>query len=326
MAPSLFLRTEKQEADQHGRPPRNDRRDACRRQRRFYVTTRSKLIAIAEKSDGGEKPDLWKLAVCGPDIDPNDLARAVEDLAETSDLDYRSRLLIRDSVDALRDYWTSPHWRVGWTKVGRRRRFKPFAKRNSIKSAFDPSGNASWIRLEPESIRQYFEQLGQSLPKKLHIDIAGAVSLILPGYVERSTSDIDVVGEVPSEIRTQYKLLDDLEKLHGLHLGHVQTHYFPRGWSGAFMLSVFFGALEVSLVDVYDVFLSKLFARTKDLGDLKVLAPQLDKAVLVERFLATCPDFLAAAGLKELATNNWRIIFAKLAIGRAREAYDIAAF
>jgi len=35
----------------------------------------------------------------------------------------------------------------------------------------------------------------------------------------------------------------------------------------------------------------------------------LDKAVLVERFLKTCPDFLAAARLKELATNNWRIIY-----------------
>ena len=42
---------------------------------------------------------------------------------------------------------------------------------------------------------------------------------------------------------------------------------------------------------------------------LEVLAPQLDKEILVERFRTTCPDFLAAPRLKELAANNWRIIF-----------------
>jgi len=257
-----------------------------------------------------KNPDLWRLVFRGPDIDPHDLARAVEDLAETSNLDYRSRLLIRDSVDALRDYWTAPRLEDWLDKSRAKVAIQTICQEEFDKIGFRSIRKRLMDKTQPESIRQYFEQLGQSLPKKLHIDIAGAVSLILSGYVERSTSDIDVVGEVPLEIRTQHKLLDDLEKLHGLHLGHVQTHYFPKGWSERVHAFGIFGRLEVSLVDVYDAFLSKLFsARTKDLGDLKVLAPQLDKAVLVERFLTTCPDFLAVARLKELAANNWRIIY-----------------
>ena len=167
-------------------------------------------------------------------------------------------------------------------------------------------------KTQPEVIRQYFEQLGQNIPMKLHLDIAGAVSLILPGYIERSTGDIDVVGEIPAEIRSMHKLLDDLEALHGLHLGHIQTNYFPAGWSDRVHSFGLYRRLEVSLLDVYDVFMSKLFsARIKDLGDLKVLAPQLEKVKLVERFKSNCGGFVVVDRLKELANNNWRILFAE---------------
>src|SRR5688500_457181 len=49
--------------------------------------------------------DLWKLVWGKPQIDPNDLAAAVQDQAQRDDLDYRTRLLIRDSVDALKKHW-----------------------------------------------------------------------------------------------------------------------------------------------------------------------------------------------------------------------------
>ena len=256
------------------------------------------------------KNDLWSIAFGRPEIDPVDLSRAVEGLAQERELEYRSRLLIRDSVDALRIFWSAPRveeWLDGSSNGD--------VIRNICKEEFDKVGfpllrKRLVDKTQPESIRQYFEHLGQSLHKKLHIDVAGAVSLILPGYVERSTGDIDVVGEVPAEIRSQHKLLEDLEKLHGLHLGHVQTHYFPKGWSERVHSFGLFWRLEVSLVDVYDVFLSKLFsARIKDLGDLKVLAPQLEKPTLVDRFKTTCLDFLVVKRLQELAQNNWRIIY-----------------
>ena len=64
----------------------------------------------------------------------------------------------------------------------------------------------------------------------------------------------------------------------------MQSHYFPSGWQNRAHSLEPFGRLQVLLVDVYDVFLSKLFsARIKDLEDLLVLAPQLDKDDLVEK-------------------------------------------
>jgi len=128
--------------------------------------------------------------------------------------------------------------------------------------------------------------------------------------VSRFTEDIDVVGDVPAEIRTKYEFLDEMEKLHGLHMSHVQPHYFPQGWLERVHSFGVFNHLQVSLVDVYDVFLSKFFSvRTKDMGDMIVLLPQLDKAILVRRYLDTCQAFLTAPRLQEIAQKNWRILF-----------------
>ena len=49
--------------------------------------------------------DLWSLVRGRPQIDPNDLADAVVQQAAEEPLDYRTRLLIRDSVEALTGYW-----------------------------------------------------------------------------------------------------------------------------------------------------------------------------------------------------------------------------
>src|SRR6266542_5335730 len=46
--------------------------------------------------------ELWSVARQQPQVDANALARAVE-AACTEPLDYRTRLLIRDSISALRD-------------------------------------------------------------------------------------------------------------------------------------------------------------------------------------------------------------------------------
>ena len=55
-------------------------------------------MAVAE-------PDLWELTRGRPQVDPGRLAAAVEREALQDGLDFRTRLLIRDSVDALTRYW-----------------------------------------------------------------------------------------------------------------------------------------------------------------------------------------------------------------------------
>ncbi|MBI2807048.1 MAG: hypothetical protein HYX68_18860 [Planctomycetes bacterium] len=254
--------------------------------------------------------DLWSLVRGQPQIDPNDLAAAVVSQAAQEPRDYRTRLLIRDSVDALRDYWGNQrfdHWLVACPTRGN---IVGICHAPFEEVGFPSIRKRLMDKLDPETIRQYFQQLGFSLRQTVKIAVGGGCALILPGYITRFTEDIDVVGEVPEDIRAEYQLLDGLEKLHGLHLGHVQPHYFPRGWQERVHAFGVYHHLQVALVDVYDVFLSKLFsARMKDVGDLKVLAPQLDKEIIARRFRETCHDFLAAPRLKELAENNWKILF-----------------
>src|SRR5262249_33531363 len=51
------------------------------------------------------KKDLWSLTLYQPYVDPTELTSAIEGQIIANDLDYRSRLLIRDSMDALQDFW-----------------------------------------------------------------------------------------------------------------------------------------------------------------------------------------------------------------------------
>jgi hypothetical protein len=71
-----------------------------------------------------------------------------------------------------------------------------------------------------------------------------------------------------------------------------------------------YGPIQVYLLDVYDIFLSKLFsARTKDRDDLRLLAPQIDKETLTRKLKETTGSMLAAPGLRERAEKNWYILY-----------------
>jgi hypothetical protein len=255
-------------------------------------------------------PDLWSLVRGRPQIDPHDLADAVVRQAAEEPLDYRTRLLIRDSVDALKGYWGDQSVRRWLADCPAHDKIETICQDHFDEVGFPSIRKRLMDKTDPESIRQYFQQLGFALRQTVKIAVGGGCALILPGYITRFTEDIDVVGEVPEDIRTKYQLLDELEKLHGLHMGHVQSHYFPQGWQERVHSFGVYNHLQVSLVDVYDVFLSKLFsARMKDMADLKVLLGKLDKEIVVSRFLATCKDFLSAPRLKDIVEQNWQVLY-----------------
>src|SRR5207248_2598996 len=126
-----------------------------------------------------------------------------------------------------------------------------------------------------------------------------------PGRLSRATDDIDVVDEVPSEIRALYALLDQLKQRFGLRLAHFQSHYLPAGWDQRLHSLGAFGQLQVFLVDVYDVFLSKLFsAREKDRDDLRILLPQLNKESLVHRLQKSAAVLMSDAARRQRADKN----------------------
>jgi hypothetical protein len=254
--------------------------------------------------------DLWTLVQERPQIDANDLAEAVVAEASADALDYRTRLLIRDSIEALRIFWGNDAVANWLARCPCKQRIDAILREEFDKVGFPSLRRRIMDKTKPERVRQFFEHVGQKLRKPVRIYVAGSIALIVPGYLARRTEDVDVVGEVPEEIRKDHALANELEQLFGLHFGHVQAHYFPMRWEDrAHSLDVY-GDLHVYLLDVYDVFLSKLFsARLKDKEDLLVLAPQIDKAVIAEKLKTSAASFLATPRLKQLATDNWRVLY-----------------
>jgi hypothetical protein len=256
--------------------------------------------------------DLWTLVRKQPEIDPRDLASAVQQEAGTDNLDYRTRLLIRDSVEALRNHW-GPHRLESWLqRCPVRAQIEVIASEAFERPGFPSLEKRLMEKTDPEDIRAYLRAIGSHLHRGARIHIGGSASLLLSDFLTRHTEDIDVVDEVPEEIRNSHRLLEQLEKTYALHIAHFQSHYLPTGWESRCHSLEPFGRLQVLLIDVYDVFLSKLFsAREKDLADLRVLVTKTEKETLVQRLKDTTQRWQQEPHLKERAQRNWYILFAE---------------
>jgi hypothetical protein len=254
---------------------------------------------------------LWDLALHHTHIDPQDLTAAIEDQVRGQDLDYRSCLLIHDSLDALQNYW-------GEERVRRWLKDSPFPSKIEEIWEADHDDDVGFPSLrgrvmdviKPEVVRQFFREVGQALRKPVQIQVGGAIALIMRDMLSRRTEDVYVVDEVPESIRSQHNLLAELKKCYFLEFGHFQSHYLGPGWQNRLQFLDTFGELRVYLVDPYDVFLSKLFSiRRKDMDDMSKLSVQLEKETLIRRLRETKASALADQSLRERAEKNWHILF-----------------
>ncbi|MBM4072080.1 MAG: hypothetical protein FJ271_24610 [Planctomycetes bacterium] len=254
--------------------------------------------------------DLWSLVQGTPWVDPGDLAEAVRIQAQEHGNDYRTRLLIRDSVNALRDYWGAEAW-THWLERNKvRDDIEEIFSEEFERVGFPTLRSRLMEKTDPELVRQFFRELSGHVHQPIRLPIGGSVALILPGFLSRGTEDIDVVNEVPAPIRDQHKLLNEYQRRYGLLLTHFQAHYLPSGWDKRLHYFDTFGSLRVYLVDVLDIFLGKLTSiRTKDLDDLRTLAPQLDKQTLSERMKETMESTFASAELRKRAQHNWYVLY-----------------
>jgi hypothetical protein len=255
--------------------------------------------------------DLWSLVLNHQWVDAQALRAAIEEQVVRRDLDYRSRLLIRDSVKALRHHWGDDRVEA-WLKhspVGEEIKAicrGPWECDRGFSSLMERVVDV----LTPETIQEYFRQLSRHVHRPLRLAVGGSAALIVPGYLSRPTEDIDIVDEVPKELREQHALLAELRKRFGLELAHFQQHYLPMRWQDRLHYYDTFDELTVYLVDVYDVFLSKLFSiRTKDLDDLRALKPKVDIEALAHRLKDTCGSMLVAESLRQRAVDNWYLLY-----------------
>jgi len=140
--------------------------------------------------------------------------------------------------------------------------------------------------LKKSTIEQYLREMGVRLQESTPLIIGGSSALILQDLLSRHTEDVDVVDEVPAK-----------------------NHYLPDGWDQRLHSRGSYGRLEVFLVDPVDIFVGKLFSRReKDLDDLRVLGPILDRAAIDSR-ICSSTSLLSDEARRELAGDNYYIVF-----------------
>jgi hypothetical protein len=257
--------------------------------------------------------DLWTLARGGQGIDAESLAAALELQVQRPPLDFRTTLLIRDGMDGLEMYWGRRRLLDWLNRSPARDRLNEIRRLDLGKPGFPTLGRRIMDAIKPDVVLQFLREIGSHVSQPLRIEVGGAIALILSGNLSRHTDDIDIVDEVPAELRNQHALLDELARRYGLQLTHFQSHFLPRGWERRVKSLGRFGQLEVFVVDTCDVFVGKLFSqRAKDLDDLRVLAPQLNEATIEQRVRESASSLVSDASLAQNARHNWYILFGSL--------------
>jgi hypothetical protein len=161
----------------------------------------------------------------------------------------------------------------------------------------------------PQEILEYFRELSLHVRTPTRLVGGGSVALLLRGYLARRTDYIDVVDELPSELRTQNQVLDDLARRFGLRLAHFQSHYLPDGWERQIPRQACFETCKCS-IDVYDVFAGKLFsARSEDLDDIRAVLPKVDRSKLVDRVKSSTAPLRSEQRMLDAANHNWYVLF-----------------
>src|SRR5262249_8025140 len=125
---------------------------------------------------------LWSLVWGRPEVDPSDLAQAVEAQAARSSLDFRTRLLIRDSVAALKDYW-GPERVADWlVRCPARDPIEPICRQELGEPGFPTLRERLMDKTDPKTVEQLFRDLGSRIHRRVRLAVGGSIALILPGY------------------------------------------------------------------------------------------------------------------------------------------------
>ncbi|HZU38229.1 MAG TPA: DUF6036 family nucleotidyltransferase [Gemmataceae bacterium] len=259
---------------------------------------------------GRRHKDLWGLVLDEYQVDPQELATAITEEVRLEPLDFRTRLLIRDCITALGKRWGAARLNAWLSSCPARPRIDAICRETPGEPGFPFLENQVVEPTRSETIEQMLRELGSHLHRPERLVIGGSGALILGGYLTRQTQDLDIVDEVPAEIRSLGRPLKDLVTRFRLQIAHFQSHYLPKGWEARLHSLGSFGRLQVFIVDVYDIFLSKLFSgREKDRDDLRFLLPQLDKDILTRKLGESAAAFLSEPTLRARAEHNWYILY-----------------
>ena len=253
--------------------------------------------------------DLWAVIRRSSTVDPTDLLAAVEAECREPEHDFRTRLLIRDSLRALAGYWGEPALRAKLSPLVWSTRDRTERDGLGEDRGFPTLMRRIMDRTKPEDVLDFLRELGRVARQPCRIDVGGSIALILRDLIARHTDDVDAVDEVPATIRNQHDQVNRLADRYGLRLTHFQSHYLPDGWARRVASFGVFGQLTVFLVDPVDVAVGKLFSRRdKDLDDVRHLRPHLDWPTVVSRLRSSTNSLRADARSLEAAGHNWYVL------------------
>jgi hypothetical protein len=261
--------------------------------------------------NGSAVPDPWGLIWGQPYIDSATLARAItNDLGQNPDPDFRTRLLVRDALKALRAFWGTKkfsQW-LAASPVGDR--LQSILQENLGEVGFPYIRRRLVAAPDQTQVEQIFDLLGRNIPNRVEVYVAGSIPTLIQGLTARPTADIIILNEVPVEIRRQRKVLAKIQADYGLQLGHIQSHYLPARWEQRRRFLGDFGGLRVYLMDVYDVFVSKLSSKQeKHQQDVRVLAQKLDQDKAKHLLLGDGKAFLDDPLQRPQIEKNWQFIY-----------------
>jgi hypothetical protein len=255
--------------------------------------------------------DIWSLIQNGGSIDAQCLLDALVRAGSSLDADTRSRMLRRDAVAALIDYWGVEHVRRRLRWSGGESILDAAVERSParVEGGFNTLRERLVDATNPDSLLQMLRELGTQTSAPSSLTIGGSLALMLDSLIVRATDDADIVDEIPAPLRHEHALLDALANRYGLKLTHFQSHYLPDGWSQRIRSLGRFGKIDAFVVDSLDVLVGKLFSkRTKDLDDVRVAWSLIDQPSFRDRLARATGSFRSDPDLVASARRNWYIL------------------
>ncbi len=256
---------------------------------------------------------LWSLVYAQAQIDPTRLANAMEEVIRSTpavELDQRTRKLLSSALDALRAHRDQGYLR----RLSEEMRLVIDELFIDPLSFVDRGFHGLGKRLIPETQKKTLENvlrlIDEAMRDELQIYIAGSGALLLQDSMRWNTEDIDIVNEVPSVIRNNHALLENIAARYQIQIGHVQSHYLPEGWETRANSFGDFRKLIVFVVDPLDIFIGKLFSkRMKDQLHLDQLVKQFDRDSIHARFVESAHKLMSDEFSRPNAEKNWYVLF-----------------
>lgn len=270
---------------------------------------------------------LWRIVTRSSSISPKALLVRLANALRTPDPDPRSIVLMRECFGALgrtlgRNFVAQKI--AGHAETAVDLRLMQDITSHSIEPNKFPSILPRLIEpISAQNVIECLRDVSTQLRERVSIVVGGSSVLLLKHLIERATENIDVLDELPEELRDQHAVLDDIKARHRLSITHAASHYLPTGWNTRTWSLDKFGPLDVRVVDPIDLLVSKLFSkRAKDFRDVKDCWDLIDHAEFRQRLSQDTHLLRGNSEVLAAAVRNWFVLTGEETLPASISAID----